>query len=122
MEITPFDSFDEMMERLRREMAAADARVQPWQAEVEAGDYFVRQTPYEFQVYGEVLPDEEPREADGRHYRFCKCYSIACPDGELGDVHVSVIERLLSRQEFDDAKRSRWNPNPPTTGPDAANR
>lgn len=32
--------------------------------------------------------DTEPRL---KHYRFCRCFSVACPEGELGDVHVSVV-------------------------------
>lgn len=96
MSVQSFDSFDEMMEQMRRDQEAADARVQPWQAEVKTGDYFQRPSGYDFSIYGEVLPEEEPRDPNLRHYRFCKCYSIACVQGEMGDVHISTIERLLS--------------------------
>ena len=110
MDVTPFDSFDDMMEQLRKDSEAADARVLPWQEAIKPGDYFRRPTDYGFNIYGEVLKEDEPRESQLRHYRFCKCYSVACVDGEMGDVHVSTIEKLLSQVEFDDARRVGWQP------------
>jgi len=50
-------------------------------------------------IYGEVLECYDDPWL--KHYRFCRCYSAACPRGELGDVHVSVIERFISREEFE---------------------
>lgn len=91
-------------------MRAADARVQPWQAKIKPGDYFSRQSGYGFDIYGEVLPDPEPREEHLRHYRFCLCYSVACVDGEMGDVHVSAIDRLISQLDFEIAQKRRWEP------------
>lgn len=108
MSVEPFDSFDDLMERMQENMRAADANVQTWQAAIKSGDRFVRQTAYGFPIYGEVLPDEEPRNVNVQHYRFCRCYSIACMQGELGDVHVSVIERLLADDEFVAAKERGW--------------
>ncbi len=110
MSITPFESFDEMMEQMRRDQEAADARVQPWQATIKPGDYFRKPSGYDFPTYGEILKDEQRRDPALRHYRFCKAYSIACPDGEMGDVHISTIECLLSRAEFEDARRRGWYP------------
>lgn len=110
MEFEAFGSFDEAMEKLGREMRAADARVQPWQAAIKPGDYFMHGTPYGFNIYGEVLKEDEPREQPLRFYRLCQAYSVACPEGEMGDVHVSVIERLLSEVEFREAKDRRWDP------------
>jgi hypothetical protein len=110
MNIEPFDSFDDMMAYLRKQMDAADSAVQPWQEQIKAGDYFSRASGHGFNIYGEVLPDEGPRERHVRHYRFCQCYSIACPDGEMGDVHVSTIEQLLSREDFEKARERRWQP------------
>lgn len=110
MAVQSFDSFDEMMEQMRRDQEAADARVEQWQTEIKAGDYFRKPSGYGFPIYGEVLPDEEKREPALRYYLFCQCYSIACVRGEMGDVHASTIERLLSRQEFDDARKRGWSP------------
>ncbi len=110
MQVIPFDSFDEMFEHLRKEREAADARVQPWQAAIKPGDHFQRASGYGFNIYGVVLKEEAPRESDLRHYRFCECYSIACVEGELGDVHVSTIEKILSPHEFQTAKQRGWLP------------
>ncbi len=77
MAIESFDSFDEMMRRMRGRMGEADARVQPWQAAIKPGDCIRKATPYGFSVYAEVLEDPEPRQEETTHYRFCRCYG--CP-------------------------------------------
>jgi len=110
MAIEGFDSFEEMMRHLRRDMDTADARVAAWQVAIKTGDYFRKPTNYGFQIYGEVLSEDEPRESGLEHYRFCHCYSVACPTGEMGDIHVSTIERLLTKLEFDEARRRNWQP------------
>lgn len=81
-------------------MQAADERVQEWQKAIKKGDYFWQETEYEFSIYGEVL--ENDYEGELQHYRFCKCYSSACPEGEIGDVHLSVISGILTREEFEE--------------------
>jgi len=48
---------------------------------------------------GEVL--EGYQQAHLRHYRFCRCFSVACPEGEVGDVHVSTVLCLISRAFFE---------------------
>ncbi|RLF47181.1 MAG: hypothetical protein DRN29_03175 [Thermoplasmata archaeon] len=101
-----FDSFEEMMEAIERAREEADARVQDWQREIKVGDYFEKDTPYGFNIYGEVL--EEYNEPRMKNFRFCKCYSIACPEGELGDVHVSTIKRKMTKDEFEEMKRRGW--------------
>ncbi len=108
MEFEAFDSLEDMMARLNEQIERADAHVQPWQAKIKPGDYFRRSSGYGFDIYGEVLPEEEPREPRLRHYRFCQCYSVACPEGEMGDVHVSTIETLLTKSEFSTAQEQGW--------------
>ena len=108
MEFEAFDSLEEMMARLNEQMQRADAHVRPWQARIKTGDCFRRSSGYGFDIYGEVLPEEEPREPRLRHYRFCNCYSVACPEGEMGDVHVSIIEVLLTKSEFSTAQEQGW--------------
>jgi len=85
---------------LSQAMQAADERVQEWQKAIKKGDYFWQETEYEFSIYGEVL--ENDYEGELQHYRFCKCYSSACPEGEIGDVHLSVISGILTREEFEE--------------------
>ena len=110
MEFEAFDSFEDMQKRLQEQMKAADARVQPWQTEIKPTDYFLRQGGYGFPIYGNVLEQYGPDQPDLKHYRFCKCYSIACPEGELGDVHVCTIEQIISEAAFEDARQQGWNP------------
>ena len=62
LQFESFDTFDDMMERLQEQMKAADAGVKPWQAAITTGDYFRRWCEYGFNIYGEVLKEDEPRD------------------------------------------------------------
>ena len=108
MAIESFESFDEMWHYLQEQKEAADAQVQPWQYQVKALDFFRKQSNCDFPIYGVVLPEEERREQGLENYRFTKCYSVACPEGELGDIHVSTIEAILTEEEFRDAHQRGW--------------
>ena len=103
MNIRFFNSFDEMMEAERKAREEADERVQTWQERIKVGDCFRRSTPYGFEIFGEVLGEYEQEHL--RNYRYCCCYSMACREGERGDVHVSVIESLLDRGTFEQIKK-----------------
>jgi len=107
MEVEFFDSLEEAQARLREAMEAADARVKPWQAAVKVGDCFIADGGEEgLLVFGEVL--EGYTEPHLQHYRFCRCYSVACPEGELGDVHVSTVLCLVSRVFFEAMRQAGW--------------
>ena len=108
--VESFDNLDDMLEAMKERMDEADKRIQPWQALIQPGEYFMRPGPPGIAIYGEVLKDPEDLHRDEytENYRFCKAYSVACPDGELGDVHVSTIDRILSKEEFEAAKRKGW--------------
>ena len=107
MEVEFFDSLEEAQARLRQAMEAADARVQQWQAAVKVGDCFIADSGEEgLVVFGEVL--EGYREAHLRHYRFCRCFSVACPEGEVGDVHVSTVLCLIGRELFEAMRQEGW--------------
>ena len=99
MNITFYESTEEMLDDLGQAMQAADEKVKPWQAQIKKGDCFWQDTEYGFQIYGKVLKNAY-REKHLKNYRFCKCYSEACPEGETGDVHVCTIGGLLTREEF----------------------
>lgn len=107
MEITSFDNLDDLFEQMRKDQEAADARVSPWQEEIKPGDYVARQGPV-FMIYSEILEDLETRDAEVEHYRLTCSYSVACPNGELGDLHVSTIERMLTQNEFYELKEKDW--------------
>ncbi len=107
MRIHSFDDLDDLFEQLRKDQRIADEQVQPWQAAVTAGDYVARPGPG-FLVYSEILEDPESREKRLEHYRFTRSYSVACPQGELGDIHVSTIEHVLSKERFERAREKGW--------------
>jgi len=107
MEVEFFDSLEAAQARLRQAMDAADARVKPWQAAVKVGDCFIADGGEEdLVVFGEVL--EGYQEVHLRHYRFCRCFSVACPEGEVGDVHVSTILAVVSRAFFEAMRQAGW--------------
>jgi len=106
MEVESFDTVEAAGEAIARAMVAADARVVHWQTQVKPGDCFMTDPGEGFPVFGEVL--EGYPEGRMQHYRFCRCFSVACPEGELGDVHVSTIVCLVSRGLFERLKEQGW--------------
>jgi hypothetical protein len=107
MKVEFFDSLEEAQQRLRQAMEAADARVKMWQAAVKVGDCFIADGGEEgLLVFGEVL--EGYQEPHLQHYRFCRCYSVACPEGELGDVHISTILNWICRECFERLRQRGW--------------
>ena len=110
---------------------AADENVKPHQI-LNAGDHFLREA-HGFKIYGEVLDvrtsilagrdeaeldDDEREELDDearvyaephmQFYRFTKSYSVICPRGELGDIHLSTVEKKITVEEFEAAKKRGW--------------
>jgi hypothetical protein len=108
MEVEFFDSDEALARRLQQAMKAADAKVRPWQAAILPGQCFITVAEDDLLVFGTVL--EGYTEERLQHYRFCRCYSVACPEGELGDVHVSTVLRLISREQFEAAQARGWVP------------
>ena len=106
MEVEFFDSHEAAIQRLRQAMEAADARVRPWQAALRVGDCILSIVEDGLVVFGEVL--EGYQEPHLKHYRFCRCFSVACPEGELGDVHVSTVACRISRQFFEEMRQAGW--------------
>lgn len=107
MEVEFFDSLEEAQARLRQAMEAADGNVKPWQVAIRPGDCFIADSGEEdLVVFVEVL--EGYSEPHLRHYRFCRCFSVACQEGELGDVHVSTVLCLVSRAFFEAMREEGW--------------
>jgi hypothetical protein len=96
-----------MLNDLSQAMQEADEQVKPWQAEIKKGDYYMQKTKYGFNIYGEVLKNAY-RQKNLRYYRFVKAYSLACSDGEMGDVHLSVITKIISKEQFEEARKNGW--------------
>lgn len=119
MTLIAYDTVEEMFAAQAANQRAADARVVPWQADLGVGDYFVRSY-HGFTIYHRILDpsegdftDEEKAEiladyAGAGYYRFCKAYSTMCEYGDLGDVHVSVAERKITVEEFEEARAGGW--------------
>jgi len=107
VEIEVFDNAEAAMARLEEARKAADSRVRPWQAAVGVGDCFVVLAEG-LVIFGEVLEGYQDRRL--KHYRFCRCHSVACAEGELGDMHVSTIRRVISREAFEEARGKGWQP------------
>ncbi len=106
MDITFFDSLEDAFDAIERARKAADARTKDWQKQIKKGDYFICDSGYGFPIFGKVL--REYKDERMSNYRFCECYSIACPYGERGDVHVSTILARLDRETFEKFKERGW--------------
>ena len=106
MEVEFFDSHEAAARRLREAMEAADARVAPWQEALRPGECFLSIVKDGLVVFGEVLDGYS--EPHLKHYRFCRCFSVACPEGELGDVHVCTVACRISRRFFEEMRQAGW--------------
>jgi hypothetical protein len=109
-EITFYGSSEEMMEAERRAQKEAARRTADWQKQIVKNDLFVSISPYGFPIFGEVLDDYRNESPEMQYYRFCDCYSIACPEGEKGDVHICTIDALITRNVFDAVRKKGWMP------------
>ena len=108
VKVTFYDSFDDMMEAERKAQEEAARRTQDWQKRIRKGDYFVSNSGYDFPIFGEVLDDYRDKDPAIQYYRFCDCYSIACPEGEKGDIHISTIQFLISQDVFEFYRKKGW--------------
>lgn len=127
-----FNSFEEMMEHIRKNEEEVAKLVTEGQKQMKPGDMFLRYDPdMEVVIYGEILDpgvpaapydkglsedDLEEIRQDGERYkapgmalhRFCRCYSVLCPEGELGDVHVVTMEVKVSKNAFEALRQNEW--------------
>jgi len=129
MTIQFFDNTDDMFTAIRRGVEAAKARATPRQNAITYGDYWLRVVD-DFVICGRITPQEElwateaelgasaeeiesekemqeASYADG--FRFGRAYSIVCPEGELGDTHVSDMVPI-TEEEFNQSKGLNWIP------------
>ena len=124
VEVTFYSSFEEMMEAEENARRIADSLVRPWQEKCRAGDILVSDPGYGFPVFHEILDNEKIvgenlkkygddyedegvhildlyREPYMRNYRFCRNYSVVVPEGELGDIHLSIALAKVYRDAFE---------------------
>lgn len=102
----PINVHLEAMERGKKE---ADKYVKLRQKRIKPGTCFVQITPYGF-IFGQVQESKGSfyKTKQGRNFRFCKCYSKLCVEGELGDVHVSQMYLLITEDLFLKYKEKDW--------------
>jgi hypothetical protein len=131
VEFEIFGSFEEMMEAERKAREAADARVESWQLKARSGDILVSMPYEDLPVFHELLDNEkivrenlwkygDDYEEEGiytldiynephmKNYRFCRNYSEVVPEGELGDIHLSIAICKISREYFNELKERRF--------------
>lgn len=130
-----FGSLDEMFAAQAEAEKVANDNVLPKQREITWGTYWMRPTDDGIIIWGYVMtldeviqeeieysyPDEpevDPTairshftERYERGYRYGRAHSLWCPEGELGDSHISVLWPI-TKEDFELAKTSGWNPGP----------
>ena len=47
----------------------------------------------------------EPRSPGLENHRPCRAYSVACFSGEMGDIDFSTVEKILTEEEFEKARK-----------------
>jgi hypothetical protein len=124
MTITFYGSVEEMLEDLGRAMKEADAKVRPVQAGIKSGQYFINyHRDLDLFVFGEILDisklgydeeeqkfiDQQYAQPHMRYYRPTKCYSVACPEGEIGDIHLSTISAIIDQELFGFYQENGWS-------------
>ena len=76
-----------------------------WQWKLRKGDYFRILSEHIVAVYGEVL-ETLPQKG----YFRVKAYSVRIPNGHKAVLCVVDPTRILTRQEFEEAKARGWRP------------
>lgn len=133
MTIRSYNSFEEMQADMARAEEEAQANVTDVQRTIAPGDYWMRPAPeYGFTIYGRAQTEEDLRrgypaaldideaaELDAeleqfhsnveRNYLMSEAFSVACPHGEFGSVHRSVMWPI-SAEQFADARDRGWDP------------
>ncbi len=100
-----FNTTEEMFEALEESMKAADAATEDWQQDFEAGDCFLQATAgtLGFNIYAEIIKTYP--EGRLKNYFSCCAYSVACPNGEMGDIHASSVTSRIDREIFEVIKK-----------------
>jgi hypothetical protein len=99
---------------------------QEWQAALQPGDCYIIECPVGYidtnpfhqpTIYGEIIGTDDPHDSWvlSQHpgYRLVRGYSVCCEDGESGLMCIVDPTRLLTREEFEEARQQGWpNLNP----------
>jgi hypothetical protein len=112
MTVKAFDSAEEMLAEMQRDREDADAHIEEWQRPTKPGDKIVRLA----DVFGEILliygKLTEPEPVYGAEWRrtsrYGWFYSVACPEGEPGSLHLATITAVITDEEFEAAREAGW--------------
>jgi len=104
LSIETVESIEELVIAQRQAIESADARVKAWQRQIKVGECFWILEPDGLEIFGEVISDYNTI-PHRRNFRECRCYSAACPEGEVGDVHVATMTARMHRADFELIKR-----------------
>lgn len=129
MSVETFEDFEDIFAAMEEGQKQADSRTTEWQTQLKPGDFFIRAVG-DISIFCKVLDPSVPAfddvsmseedlaeiEADALWYnephmqkfRFCHAYSQFCPEGELGDVHVSTALLQIDEEMFLRAKALGW--------------
>ncbi len=58
-------------------------------------------------IFSEIEHDYAEPNMQG--FVFGAHYSVACPLGELGDVHRSTVLAFITKEQFEEAKSANWD-------------
>jgi len=115
---------DALLERVAEARRFADSQVLGWQRKLRPGDLCLSYNKdVELFVFHESLDplsyvsDEEEREYLRKtyaqetmaNYRFTRSYSAICPDGELGDIHVSIVSCVVPPSVWEQCQTWQWH-------------
>lgn len=122
-----FDSYEALQQSMESAREKADANVTVGQTALKAGALVLRYDPdSELVIYTELLDAIEGERAAGaneaeiayvanlynephmKNFRFGRHFSEACPDGELGDLHVCTVSAVMDRAAFDWFRENNW--------------
>lgn len=103
----PVDSWDEALEIIDKHRRAVDQATEKWQWEdIMPGCYIVRVS-HGLVIFSEI--EHDYCEPNMQGFVFGAHYSIACPLGELGDVHRSEVIAVITKEQFEKAKAANWD-------------
>ncbi len=121
--IEDFNNPEDMIRCIDEARKAADSQVLEHQERVRVGDLCLSyNAECELFVFHEVLDpltgvedDAERdylRESYSRptmaNYRFTRSHSVQCTEGELGDIHVSIVSLVIPRAVWDQCAEWEW--------------
>ena len=111
MKVITFKNTDEMFTYLEAEKALeAAASNEEWTSRFENGTKFFHVF-YGLVIWGAIEDSPYPEDNENMepHIRLARCYSTACPEGELGLVNLNNVEGIVTEEVFNKAKEAGWD-------------